>query len=194
MRRRGNSEVGLNLDSLLDTLTNVIGFLIILLILMRLGVNQAVERIRELDPSAFAITAADIEKVETQAQAKADELANEIGDRFPATKVSVGYPENTSGSVDLILNATSLGLKGDDPLPLDESQFNLSHAEAVFDMIYQPAETPQLVRAKAAGCRTANGLGMLLWQGAKALEIWTGQAAPVEVMRDALTAHIYGDE
>ena len=127
-------------------------------------------------------------------RAKAEELANEIDDRFPATKVSVGYPENTSGSVDLILNATSLGLKGNDPLPLDESQFNLSHAEAVFDMIYQPAETPLLAKAKAAGCRTANGLGMLLWQGAKALEIWTGQAAPVEVMRDALTAHIYGDE
>ena len=61
-------------------------------------------------------------------------------------------------------------------------------------MIYQPAETPLLAKAKAAGCRTANGLGMLLWQGVKALEIWTGQAAPVEVMRDALIAHIYGDE
>ena len=60
-------------------------------------------------------------------------------------------------------------------------------------MIYQPAETPLLAKG-GAGCRIANGLGMLLWQGAKALEIWTGQAAPVEVMRDALIAHIYGDE
>jgi len=75
MRRRGNNEVGLNLDSLLDTLTNVIGFLIILLILMRLGVDQAVERIRELDPSAFAITEADVEKAESAARSKADELA-----------------------------------------------------------------------------------------------------------------------
>ena len=95
--------------------------------------------------------------------------------------------------MDLVLNATSLGLKEDDSLPIDENQFNLSHAEAVFDMIYQPAETPLLAKAEAAGCRTANGLGMLLWQGVKALEIWTGQAAPVEVMRDALSAHIYGD-
>ena len=126
--------------------------------------------------------------------AKAAELAKEITERYPATKVSVGYPENTSGAVNLVLNATSLGLKDGDALPLDESQFNLCHADAVFDMIYQPAETPLLAKAKAAGCRTANGLGMLLWQGAKALEIWTGQAAPVEVMRDALIAHIYGDE
>ena len=43
-------------------------------------------------------------------------------------------------------------------------------------------------------CRTANGLGMLLWQGAKALEIWTGQPAPIDVMRSALKSHIYGDE
>jgi len=75
MRRRGNNEVGLNLDSLLDTLTNVIGFLIILLILMRLGVDQAVERIRELDPSAFAITEADVDKAEARAKQRADELA-----------------------------------------------------------------------------------------------------------------------
>ena len=124
---------------------------------------------------------------------KAVDLANEIRDRFPSTAVSVGYPDNISGNVNLVLNATSLGLKVDDALPFDENQFNLSHAEAVFDMIYQPAETPLLAKAEAAGCRTANGLGMLLWQGVKALEIWTGQAAPVEVMRDALSAHIYGD-
>ena len=126
-------------------------------------------------------------------ETKAVDLANEIRDRFPSTAVSVGYPDNASGNVDLVLNATSLGLKEDDSLPIDENQFNLSHAEAVFDMIYQPAETPLLAKAEAAGCRTANGLGMLLWQGVKALEIWTGQAAPVEVMRDALTAYIYGD-
>jgi len=125
---------------------------------------------------------------------KAQELANEIGERFPSTRVSVGYPQNTSKVVNLVLNATSLGLKESDPLPFDDVQFNLSHADAVFDMIYQPAETPLLGKAKAVGCRTANGLGMLLWQGVKALEIWTGQAAPIEVMRNALTSHAYGDD
>ena len=59
-------------------------------------------------------------------------------------------------------------------------------------MIYRPAETPLLVASKAAGCRTANGLGMLLYQGAKALELWTGQTAPVEIMRRALEKNVYG--
>jgi shikimate dehydrogenase len=58
-------------------------------------------------------------------------------------------------------------------------------------MIYRPAETPLLAAAKAAGCRTANGLGMLLYQGAKALEIWSGRPAPVEAMRRALVQSVY---
>lgn len=126
--------------------------------------------------------------------AKAEQLASEIAERFPQTKAVVGYPENAAGKIDLLLNATSLGLKPADALPLDESQFTLANAPAVFDMIYQPAVTPLLAKATDAGCRTANGLGMLLWQGAKALEIWTGQAAPIDVMRSALESHIYGDE
>ena len=75
-----------------------------------------------------------------------------------------------------------------------ESKFSLSNARSVFDMIYNPAETKLLEKAKASGCKTSNGLGMLLWQGVKALEIWSGQTAPVEVMRNALTNYIYGNE
>ena len=62
----------------------------------------------------------------------------------------------------------------------------------MYDMIYRPAETALLKAAKAAGCRTANGLGMLLYQGAKALELWTGQDAPIGVMRRALEESVYG--
>ncbi len=126
--------------------------------------------------------------------AKANQLAGEIAERFPQTKAMVGYPENAPGKIDLVLNATSLGLRPADALPLDESQFSLANVSAVFDMIYQPAVTSLLAKANQAGCRTANGLGMLLWQGAKALEIWTGQPAPIDVMRSALESHIYGDE
>jgi shikimate dehydrogenase len=94
--------------------------------------------------------------------------------------------------VDLLLNGTSLGLKSEDPLPYDPVQFSLSRAGAVYDMVYRPAETKLLAAAKAAGTRCANGVGMLLYQGAKALEIWTGQPAPVRVMRQALERTIYG--
>ena len=122
-------------------------------------------------------------------ESKAAAVAKEIVERNPQVKVRVGYP---STPVDLLLNATSLGLKPDDAMPVEIHQFSLPQAGGVYDMIYRPAETPLLKTAKAAGCRTANGLGMLLYQGAKALEIWTGKPAPVEVMRRALRENVYG--
>jgi len=120
---------------------------------------------------------------------KAQEIAGEIKSRFPSVNVAVGYPKT---NVDLILNATSLGLKANDASPLDEEKFSLKQTRAVYDMIYRPAETKLLAAAKEAGCQTANGLGMLLHQGAKAFEIWTGQSAPLAVMRRALEQNIYG--
>ena len=101
----------------------------------------------------------------------------------------LGYPE---GSIDLVLNATSLGLRPDDPLPFDSNRFSLKQANAAYDMIYRPAETRFLAEAAQCGCKVANGLGMLLYQGARALEIWTGLASPVDVMRTALKEQIYG--
>ncbi len=122
-------------------------------------------------------------------QAKVEAVAEEIHRQYPATRVTAGYP---AGAVDLLLNATSLGLKATDALPWEERAFPLARAGAVYDMIYRPAETPLLRAAKAAGCRAANGLGMLLHQGARALEIWTGQAAPAKTMRRALEINVYG--
>jgi len=122
---------------------------------------------------------------------KAQEIADEIKRRFPSVQAIVGYPSD-SDEVDLILNATSLGLKTDDALPVDLGLFALKRARYAYDMIYRPAETPFLQAAKAAGCRTANGVGMLLYQGAKALELWTGKPAPLEPMRTALLVHVYG--
>lgn len=121
--------------------------------------------------------------------AKAEAVALEIKRQMPDARVQVGYPK---GEVDLLLNATSLGLKPDDGSPVDESSFALRQTPAVYDMIYRPAETKLLAAAKQAGCKTANGLGMLVHQGAKAFEIWTGQAAPLGVMRRAVEHNIYG--
>ena len=121
--------------------------------------------------------------------AKAEAVAAEIRKRYPRVKVTVGFPK---GEMDLLLNATPIGLKPGDPSPVDEKQFPLRQARAVYDMIYKPAETKLLALAKAAGCKTSNGLGMLLHQGAAAFEIWTGQTAPIDVMRRALAENIYG--
>ena len=120
---------------------------------------------------------------------KAEAVAEQIRGRHPRVKVTVGFP---GGEVDLLLNATPIGLKESDPSPLDEKQFSLRQARAVYDMIYKPAETKLLAAAKAAGRKTSNGLGMLLHQGAKAFEIWTGKTAPVDVMRRALEQNVYG--
>jgi shikimate dehydrogenase len=119
---------------------------------------------------------------------KAEELAAEITERFPAVHAAAGYPDS---SVEILLNATSAGLKPGDPLPLDVERFPLNRADGVYDMIYRPHETPLLAAARAAGCSVANGLGMLLHQGAAALDLWSGRLAPRDVMRTALEQEVY---
>ena len=123
-------------------------------------------------------------------ESKAATVAAEIRRRHLKVKVQLGYPR---GDIDLAINATSLGLAPSDALPWDGRQFSLRQAHAAYDMIYRPSETPFLAAAKAGGARTANGLGMLLYQGAAALELWTGQRAPVDVMRRALEENVYGN-
>lgn len=127
--------------------------------------------------------------LQNRTASKAEELADEIADRFPAVDVRVGLPDT---DVEILLNATSSGLRPGDPLPLDTASFPLARADGVYDMIYRPAETPLLRAAREAGCRTANGLGMLLYQGAAAFELWTGRPAPVDVMRAALVREVQG--
>lgn len=121
---------------------------------------------------------------------KSAAIAEEIRRDHPEVEVFTDYLE---GGVDLVLNATSLGLKADDPSPIDTERLPFSRVKAAYDMIYSPAETPFLRAAREAGLPTANGLGMLLYQGAAALEIWTGQPAPVAVMARALREAIYGE-
>jgi shikimate dehydrogenase len=84
--------------------------------------------------------------------------------------------------IDVVINATPLGLKPDDPMPLDMALIESRHI--VCDLIYK--ETPFLRGAAKKGCKTMDGLGMLLWQGAFAFETWTGVKPPVDVMREAL--------
>ena len=84
----------------------------------------------------------------------------------------------------LVVNATSAGLRNEDPLPIDLSP--LPRPAGVYDMIYNPAETAFLARAKALGLPCANGLSMLIHQGARALEIWSGATVPVDAMRLAV--------
>jgi len=86
----------------------------------------------------------------------------------------------------LVVNCTTLGMSGQEtgewPLPDGLP----GPGQLAYDLVYNPPETPFMARAAANGAKVANGLGMLLHQGALALELWTGLPAPVNIMRQAL--------
>lgn len=86
----------------------------------------------------------------------------------------------------IIINATPLGLNPGDPLPLNPNF--ITSGMVICDLIYK--NTKFLGEAKNKGARTLGGLGMLLWQGVLALELWTKLKPPVDVMRQALISAI----
>jgi shikimate dehydrogenase len=87
-------------------------------------------------------------------------------------------------NVDLVVNATPVGLNRSDPSPIP-SRLLAPHV-MVYDTIYSEKRTPLVLAAIEAGARAANGLSMLLHQGALAFEIWFQREAPVEIMRKAI--------
>ncbi|WP_353672434.1 shikimate dehydrogenase [Synechocystis sp. LKSZ1] len=92
----------------------------------------------------------------------------------------------------LLVNTTPIGMAPDvtaSPVS-DELMKTLSPQAIVYDLIYTPRPTHFLQQAKRQGAITLDGLEMLVQQGAAALEIWTGQAAPVAVMREALQTYL----
>jgi len=87
-----------------------------------------------------------------------------------------------------VINATSAGLRASDSAPVDLSR--LPTPAGVYDMIYNPPQTPLLAQADALGLPRANGLSMLIHQGARALEIWSHTPVPVQEMRQAATVSL----
>ena len=86
----------------------------------------------------------------------------------------------------IVINATSAGLRETDMTPLDLA--GIPRPAGAYDMIYNPPQTSLLRSAQALGIPCANGLSMLVHQGAKALELWTEAVVPVPVMRAAAQA------
>jgi len=85
----------------------------------------------------------------------------------------------------VVVNATPLGMSGGDALPVDPEA--LHAGQAVVDLVYHPADTPLLTAARAQGATAVNGLGMLVHQAARSFTLWTGQPAPLDAMRAAVT-------
>jgi shikimate dehydrogenase len=84
----------------------------------------------------------------------------------------------------LVINATNVGLRPGDPSLISRESLTRDHF--VYDTIYNPPRTALLAEAEAADARFANGLTMLLYQGARSFELWFDRKAPVDVMRAAL--------
>lgn len=86
----------------------------------------------------------------------------------------------------MIINTTPLGLKDNDPLPLDTDL--LRKDQIVYDLIYK--KTPLIQKATEKGCLTIDGLEMLIWQGAISFELWTGRRPDIAIMRSSLLSAI----
>jgi shikimate 5-dehydrogenase len=86
--------------------------------------------------------------------------------------------------IDLIVNATPLGMNPSDPAPIPARLLAPHHI--VFDCVYGPSKTALLRAADEAGARGVNGLSMLLYQGALSFSLWFNRDAPIEAMRSAI--------
>jgi len=126
------------------------------------------------------------------ARPKAERLAEKVKRYYPAVDVRpVAEPQDLKiDEAQLLVNATSVGMKPGDPCVVEAAR--LHPGLFVYDLVYNPAQTPLLKAAEEKKCRWANGLGMLLHQGRLAFELWTGKEAPAAPMRQALEKCVYG--
>jgi shikimate dehydrogenase len=127
-----------------------------------------------------------------KAQALARELAGYFSGprvlgpeaRLEATRAETSALRAQLSRIDLVINATTLGLNQSDPLPLPREL--LAPHLMIYDLVYRETITPLLAAAEESGARSANGLTMLLHQGALAFEHWFDRPAPLAAMRAAL--------
>lgn len=119
-----------------------------------------------------------------------EKLINDIQSHLTAKLTAMPWLPQTNISIlqniDILVNATSIGLYPNPNMPPVDFG-SLRKSTLIVDVIPNPPETKFLTQAKSQGFTTINGLEMLVQQGAIAFELWTGEKAPVEIMRKALT-------
>ena len=120
---------------------------------------------------------------------RAQDIVNQLNERTECKGTLHDYedPEVLRASIAdsaILVNGTSVGMapKTDATIITDTTMFRPDLF--VFDVIYNPQETRLLREAKEAGCKTGNGMYMLLYQGAASFELWTGQEMPVEIIKE----------
>jgi len=121
---------------------------------------------------------------------KASLLAQDIREKTGVPSMAIGQeslPQHAADA-DCLINASPIGLKRTDPLPIPAGLIERKHL--VCDLVYNPPATSLLKTAKKRGAKRLSGLGMLLYQGVISFEIWTGKKAPVLIMKNALARQI----
>ncbi len=117
--------------------------------------------------------------------ANAVQLADEAGGTALQHDELAGCP-----AFDVVINATPAGMRGNaTALPIDTAELR---TRLVFDTVYNPLETPLIQAARARGVETIAGIEMFVRQGARQFELWTGEPAPVDLMRDIVLKSLTG--
>lgn len=114
-------------------------------------------------------------------------LAERLAEQYGAKNIHIVATEpeqltKAAEQVDLIINATSIGLKSGDPSPLPTAAILPRHL--VYDAIYMPPVTPLLAAANEVGAKAANGSSMLIHQGALSFQFWLGKQPEIAKMRE----------
>lgn len=123
-----------------------------------------------------------INRTYERAQALASELKS-FGSEITALPWGGERLAEALAACDLLVNCTSVGMKysvtdGQSPLAAEL----IPKQALIYDIVYNPIETPLLLDAKKIGARTLSGLGMLVYQGASAFKLWTGNEPPLDIM------------
>lgn len=120
---------------------------------------------------------------------QAHDLATSLAPYLPQPSALTAHPWSQLAELGpragLVVNCTPVGMSPNvdaSPWP-DDLPFR--PGQIVYDLVYSPRHTRLMAQAEAAGARAWNGLGMLVQQGARAWELWTGRPAPVQIMRAA---------
>lgn len=109
-----------------------------------------------------------------------------LAESFGATSASLANAK--FDEFDAVINATPLGTRGTLEGETVATAGQLRGARLAYDLVYNPAETRFIREARAAGCETMGGLGMLVAQAAEQFRLWTGKTAPLELMSEAAAA------
>lgn len=125
---------------------------------------------------------------------RTDSLIREISEYAPSCRARVCSTniEEEARHASLVIQATPVGMKAEDKPLLSSSAFR--PGQFVYDLIYMYPETAFMREASRAGAICANGLSMLLHQGAVAFKIWTGTSPDIQAMRKALENGVYNRE